>query len=179
MTIQMIANGLLIVALVGWMGYKQLTWRPVDVGRLWVTPAIFALAGLVLLAGVTNATALTGTDIAILTIELVISLVIGVVMGLMGAFRPMSQEAMAAYEASRRGRRHTGPAVMESRTGWWGIVLWVALIGVRVLIDVFAVSAGSELAASAGVILLMIGANRAARAAVFAYRLGRVGVPAA
>ena len=68
---------------------------------------------------------------------------------------------------------------MESRTGWWGLALWVLVIVIRVGIDVLAAQAGSHLAASTGIIVLLVAANRAARTAVFAYRLDRMPAVAA
>ena len=58
-----------------------------------------------------------------------------------------------------------------------GLVLWVVLIAVRVGMDALAGMAGSHLAASTGVILLMVAANRIARVGVILYRAGRISEP--
>lgn len=178
MTVQMLANGLLIIALIGWIGYKQLTWRAVDLARMWQMPALLALGGIVILANTPGITAMTGTDIAVLLIEIAISVGVGALMGVMATFRPLGREATDRYAQGRRGRP-LGAITLESRTGVWGLVLWVALIAVRIGIDVLASMAGSELAASTGVILIVVAANRAARVAVFSYRVGRIAAPVA
>lgn len=166
MTIQMLGNALLIVAAIGWIGFRQMTWRPVSLGRMWRGPAIFGIIGLVLIAQTTKPAALTALDIGVLVVELAISLGIGAWMGAIAHFRLLP-------EPIDIGKDRRDVATYESRTGAWGLALWVLVIVVRVGIDVLAGMAGSHLAASTGVILLMLAANRAARTAVFAQRLGR------
>jgi hypothetical protein len=179
MTIQTLANGLIIVVLVAWLGYKQLTWRPANVSRMWRMPAILAIVGVISLATMTTVSELTPVDIAVLSVEIVISLGIGVVMGRMAQFRPMSTASLARFTASEKSHgRDAGGVTLETRTSWWGLALWVVLMGMRVGMDVLAASFGSELAAATGVILIMVAANRAARVAVIASRLQRVSVAA-
>lgn len=162
MTIQTIANAALIVLLIGWMGARQMMWRPVAIARMWRTPAVMGLIGVIMLSQATKPTALTVLDFAVLGVELVISLGIGAWMGAIAHFR-------ALPEPIDTGRG--GIARYESRTGALGLVLWVVVIAVRVGIDLLASMAGSHLAASTGVILLMLAVNRAARTLVFANRL--------
>lgn len=166
MTLQTIANVLIIVIVIGWMGYRQMQWRPVSIGRMWRMPAILGIVGLVLLVQTTKPTALTGLDLGVLAVELVVSLAIGAWMGSIAHFRRLPQPIDI-------GRDRRELATYESRTGAWGLALWVLVIAVRIGIEVLAGMAGSHLAASTGVILLMLAANRAARTAVFATRLGR------
>lgn len=170
MTIQTIANALLIVLLIGWIGVRQMMWRPVAISRMWRTPAVMGLIGVIMLSQTTKPTALTVLDLSVLAIELVISLGIGALMGAIAHFRPLP----APIDTGKGGIAH-----YESRTGALGLVLWVAVIAVRVGIDVLAGMAGSHLAASTGVILLMLAANRAARTLVFANRLDKHGAVAA
>jgi len=182
MSIQVVVNAVLIIALVGWIAYRQLTWRPIDPGRMWRLPIILAGVGLITISGTTKVHLLTTVDISVLVIEIVISLGLGALMGAVAVIRPMSEAAVDAYAAQQRdrdrGRRPLSVVTLETRTGWFGLSLWVVLIGVRVGIDALATMAGSELAASTGVILVMVAANRLARVAVIAYRSGRVATPA-
>ncbi|MFJ8896128.1 hypothetical protein ACIRCZ_16215 [Leifsonia sp. NPDC102414] len=166
MTLQTLGNALLILVAIGWIGVRQMSWRPVSIGRMWRMPAIFGIVGLVMIVQTTKPTALTALDLGVLVVELVISLGIGAWMGAIAHFRPLP-------EPIDIGKDRRELATYESRTGAWGLVLWVLVIVVRVGIDVLAGMAGSHLAASTGVILLMLAANRAARTAVFATRLGR------
>ncbi|WP_345761956.1 hypothetical protein [Diaminobutyricibacter sp. McL0608] len=169
MTLQTIGNALLIVVIIGWIGFRQLTWRPVSISSMWRLPAIMAVVGVVLLVQTTDATHLTALDIAVLLVEIAISLGIGAWMGSIAVFRPL---ASPITDPQR-------PASVESRTGWWGLALWVLVIVIRVGIDVLAAQAGSHLAASTGILVLLVAANRAARTAVFAYRLDRMPAVAA
>jgi hypothetical protein len=169
MTLQTIGNALLIVVLIGWLGFRQLTWRPVSILSMWRLPALLGIVGVVLLVQTTDGAHLTALDIAVLLVEIAVSLGIGAWMGAIAVFRPLS----TPITDPRR------PASVESRTGWWGLALWVLVIVIRVGIDLLAAQAGSHLAASTGIIVLLVAANRAARTAVFAYRLERMPAVAA
>ncbi|WP_025156576.1 hypothetical protein [Leifsonia aquatica] len=166
MTVQTLGNAVLILLLIGWVGYKQLVWRPVVVARMWRGPAILAIVGAVLLVQQVKPTQLTALDLAVIVGELLLSLGIGAWMGSIARFRPLPQPVAT-------GKDGRDIAVYESRTGVLGLVLWVAVIAVRVGVDVAATQAGSHLAAATGAILLVFAANRAARTAVFAARLDR------
>lgn len=166
MTVQTLGNAVLILLLIGWVGYKQLVWRPVVVARMWRGPAIFAIVGAVLLVQQVKPTQLTALDLAVIVGELLLSLGIGAWMGSIARFRPLPQPVAT-------GKDGRDIAVYESRTGVLGLMLWVAVIAVRIGVDVVAAQAGSHLAAATGAILLVFAANRAARTAVFAARLDR------
>jgi hypothetical protein len=166
MTIQTIANALLILLVIGWIGVRQLAWRPVALGRLWRSPLIFAVVGAVLLAQQVKPASITPLDLAVVAGELVISLAVGAWMGAIAHFRRLPQPIAT-------GKDGRDLAVYESRTGVVGLVLWVVVIAVRVGIDVLAAQAGSHLAEATGIILLVLAANRLARTAVFAARLDR------
>lgn len=166
MTVQTIVNGLLILLLIGWVGYRQMVWRPVSIAKMWRFPAIFAVVGLVLLAQQVNPAALTPLDLTVVAGELVLSLAVGAWMGAIAHVRPLA-------EPVRMGGDQRSVASHESRTGALGLVLWIVVIAVRVGVDVLAAQAGSHLAAATGVIFLVFAANRAARTAVFAARLDR------
>jgi hypothetical protein len=169
MTLQTLANAALVLLLVGWIGARQLTWRPVTVSRMWRMPLVLGAIGVLQLVDVSHGRPLSGLDIAVLLIELVVSLGVGSAMGLLARFR-------VATAAERTNV--SAPAEFESRTGWLGLGLWVVFIAVRVGIDLWAGSAGSVVATATGVIFVMIAANRAARTAVFSLRIARM-VPVA
>lgn len=180
LSIQLLSNALIIVAVVVFVGYRQLTWRAIDPGRMWRLPVILGIVGLATLSGTTKLQALTGVDVAVLLIELGVSVGLGALMGAIAIIRPLSDDGVRLYrEAHANDKRPSAsPVTLETRTGWLGMVLWLVLIAVRVGIDVLAGMAGSALAASTGVILLMVAVNRIARVAVIMYRAGRVTTPA-
>lgn len=183
MTIQTLANILIGVALVGWIVYRQLTWRIVSVSRMWRLPLIMAGVGVVMLAQTKDAHRISAMDLAVLIVELVISLGVGALMGRIAVFRP--REISADERRERRDRRDRDgrgdprerrltdgtETVLETRTGWLGLVLWIVLIAVRIGLDVVASHMGAALVTATGVILLMIAANRVARVFVFAARV--------
>lgn len=184
MTIQTLANILIGVALVGWIVYRQLTWRIVSVSRMWRLPLIMAGVGVVMLAQTKDAHRISAMDLAVLIVELVISLGVGALMGRIAVFRPRVISADERRERrDRRDRDGRGDSrerrlgtdgtetVLETRTGWLGLVLWIALIAVRIGVDVVASNMGAVLVTATGVILLMIAANRVARVFVFAARV--------
>jgi hypothetical protein len=169
--LQYILDGVLIVAAVAFICYRQMTWRPVDPARLWRMPLIMGVVGAGIIVTGDKGVELGTADIAALALELVVSLGIGALMGAIAHFRPMSPEARAAYAAKRGDGADASVVRYQSRTGWVGLALWVVMIGVRVGLDLAAQHFGAHALTSTGVILLVIAANRAARAAVFAYRI--------
>ncbi len=151
-----IGVGILVLV---WVGYRQTTWRVVDASRMWRLPLVLGVIGIVLLFDAKAP--FNGIDLAALVIELVVAAATGAWMGVMAHFRPL-----AASDARS--------ARWESRTGWWGLALWVLVIAVRVGIDVVAVRLGAGNVTSTGVILLVVAANRLARVAVVLNRAGRL-----
>ncbi|HEY0260656.1 MAG TPA: hypothetical protein VGC18_12490 [Lacisediminihabitans sp.] len=163
MTLQTVANVLLLLVLVGWIASRQLRWQPVVVSRMWRLPIALGIVGLITLSG-QSASAMSSLDVAVLVIELVVALGLGALMGSIARFRRLPEGRPV------KGNGADAPE-FESRTGWLGAVLWVLLIAVRLGIEVWATQAGSAIAASTGVILIVIAANRIARTAVFAARI--------
>jgi len=163
MNLQTIGNAILIVLVIGWIGYRQTTWRPGAVGRMYRLALVLALVG----AGGPRAPAggTPGAAGAAAPLAGVISLGVGAWMGAIARFRPLDPPVPAGSSDQ--------VARFASRTGWWGLALWLVVIAVRVGIDVLATGLGAHAATSTGVILLLIAANRAARTAVFAVRLER------
>lgn len=170
MNAQLLLNAVVIVVLIGFVAYRQLTWRIVDPARMIRLPLALAIVGVVTMAGATKGGGLHASDVGILAVELVLSLVLGSLMGLLARFRPIGgQVAPTRHDRGRGGREPS----LESRTGWLGVALWVVFIGIRIGVDLWAVHAGSVLASSTGVILIMVAANRLARTGVIAYRTTR------
>lgn len=165
MLVQTILNGIIIVALLVWVGYRQTMWRPVSIPHMWRRPVLFAIIGIVLLATQSKGATFTVLDISIVVVELVLSLGVGAWMGALAHFRPLA----APVKLGRDGRY---TAEIESRTGIFGLVLWIAIIAVRVGIDIVASHAGSHLAGATGMIFLVFAANRLGRVMVFSSRLG-------
>lgn len=163
MNLQLIANVLLAVLIIGWVGYRQTTWRVAAPSRMWRMPVILGIIGVAMLAQ--SRTVVTGLDVAVLAVELVISLAVGAWMGALAHFRRLESPVPVGKDGQ--------VALYESRTGWWGLALWVVQIAVRIGMDVLAGHLGAHAATTTGVILLVLAANRAARVAVFAVRLDR------
>lgn len=178
MTVQLLANALLIVALLAWIGYRQITWRAVSITRMWRMPIVLGLIGLVTLSRGSVVIHMTAFDLAVLLIELVVSFGVGALMGRMAAFRPLEQTRADSWAARNSHRGGGVVPSLETRTGWVGLALWIVLIAVRIGMDVVATQMGSHLAASVGLIFLMFAANRAARIVVLTGRVDRL-VPVA
>jgi len=172
MNLQLVGDIILGILLLGWIGYRQTTWRPVAIAQMWRMPLVFAVIGAVMT--VQASAIVSGVDLAFLVVELVVSLGVGAWMGAIAHFRRLPEPRVVG---GRGGR--TATVLYESRTGWLGLVLWILVIAVRVGLDVLAVHLGAHAATTTGVILLMLAANRAARVAVFSTRLARLApVPA-
>jgi hypothetical protein len=190
MSLQTLGNVVIIVVLVGWICVRQLNWRPLVISQMWRFPVIMGVIGFFLLTR-SGATRITSLDIAIFAIEIVLSLVIGSLMGRIAQIRPISRAAgptpgasasagaspaafgRVGYSGQARSGSARATATLETRTGWVGMILWFVLIAVRVGMDVLASNMGDKLATSTGIILILLAANRIARVGVLAYRLER------
>jgi len=133
MTVQTLTNALLILLLICWVGYRQLTWRPVSIAKMWRFPAIMSVVGIVLIVQQVKPSAVTLLDIAVVAGELVLSLAVGAWMGAIARFRPLESPVRLGNDA-----RYI--ASYESRTGVLGMVLWVLVIAVRVGLATLALS---------------------------------------
>ncbi|MFJ3384943.1 MULTISPECIES: hypothetical protein [unclassified Curtobacterium] len=156
MSVQLLANILIGLALVGFLAYRQATWRFLDPARVWRMPMVMAVVGVVVLAQ--TKASITTTDIVFLGIEALVSVAVGLSMGSITKFRTVSTP-------DDKGR------TLQSRTGWSGAGLWVVLIGVRIGLDVLGGHLGAHLLSSTGAVLLMLAINRAARALVLDQRI--------
>ncbi|MFJ7288815.1 hypothetical protein ACIQUC_10895 [Curtobacterium sp. NPDC098951] len=158
MSVQLLANILIGIALVAFLGYRQATWQYLDPTRIWRTPLVMAVVGVVVLTQ-TRST-ITTTDVVLLGIEALVTVGVGLTMGSITRFRTVGTP-------DRKGR------TIQSRTGALGAVLWIVLIAVRIGLDVLGGHLGAHLLTSTGTILLVLALNRAARALVIDGRIPR------
>lgn len=161
MTFSTILNVLLLLTLVVWLGYRQSTWRPVRSGRMWRMPILLGIAGVAVLAQTVDR--ITALDVIALTVEAAISLGVGAAMGRIARIRRIAQPSARTKGAS-----------LESRTGWWGMALWLIVIASRIGIDLAAAANGAFVASSTGAILILLAANRAMRVLVLESRTRRL-----
>lgn len=161
------------LALLVWISYRQLSWTPVVPQRMWRMPVILGVVGLFLLIQNNAFTHVTGADLAVLAIELVISLGLGAAMGLLAHFRPMSDDARTAYAAKNAARVQGVLPALETRNGWFGMALWLVLIATRVGGEFWAHAHDSTLLMSTGLILLTVALNRGVRILVITQRAER------
>jgi hypothetical protein len=185
MTLQTLANIVLGLALIGYILYRQTSWRVFARSRMWRMPIVLGAIGVVMIAQTKGAGVVTSVDAVALSLELAISAGFGAAMGALAVFRERTVPAGDAAPIVRSGRRGDrsrsdifraadgSEVAVESRTGWLGLGLWIALIVIRVGIDFEAVRFGAALVTATGVILLMVAANRAVRVLVLSQRVDR------
>jgi tellurite resistance protein TehA-like permease len=181
MNISTVADILIAIAVLCWITYRQFTWQLASPSRLWRMPAILAVVGLVMLAQTKSLANVQPVDLLILVGELVLALGLGAIMGSLARFRTRAQRASdVSRRSDARADFDPSTTVTETRTGALGAALWIVLILVRVGIELLTAHYfPSALLASTGTILLVIAANRAARALVVTLKLERSGVIAA
>ena len=160
MNLGSLLNVLIPIALVIFIGVRQVRWSPLAEGSIWRFPIIIGIIGVAALSTTKSASALTSMDVALLAVEIALSIGFGCVMGLLTRVR-----ALAVV---------TEKARFESSAGWLGLGLWIVFIGIRVAFGLWAGQSGSAFGATTGVILIMVAINRAARGAVMATRLSRL-----
>ncbi|TAJ47155.1 MAG: hypothetical protein EPO52_12775 [Herbiconiux sp.] len=169
-----IASALLVLAAIVWVAIRQTRWTALDPARALRAPLILGAVGVFQLVGSGASTALNAADIALLVIELALGAGVGVAIGLLAHVRPITEEALRAHAASRRSG---DPApTLEARNGVVGLVLWLALIAVRIGLGFWAGSWGAQIAESAGMILIVLAVNRLVRYGVIVARSTRLPV---
>jgi hypothetical protein len=173
MNLSIVSNVLLILVAVGVIAVRQMTWRPVLGGRDWTFPGLAAVVGAALLLQSLNGRALGVIDVVAFLVEVAIALGVGLGMGAIAHIRPIARPAGYAADASALSGKAAARALaeFETRTGPWGLALWIVLIGVRVGLTFAFESLGSHLGVSTGMILLVLAANRAARILVLHNRV--------
>jgi hypothetical protein len=147
---------LAVIGIIGYVIYRQVKGEPLRGKRTVLLPAILTVIGFVNLRG--GGAHLGGADIACLAVGAAGSAAIGL-----------------AFGAVMR---------LESRDGFlWaqlplrGLWLWAALVAWRVVVMLVASGLHANVAASSATLLLSLGVNRLAQAAVIAARAMAMGVP--
>jgi hypothetical protein len=163
------------LVVVGYVIYKQFTWQLVSRSNLWRMPVILLIVGVVMLDGQKALKNVTPVDLAILGGEVVLSLALGAAMGSLAQFRTRGQRESDVRNRSGQPTSYDPSiTVVESRTGAVGVALWIVLIVVRIGIElIVAHFYPASLVAATGTILIVIAANRAARAFVVFTRMER------
>jgi hypothetical protein len=141
----------LVVAVLGWIIYRQSRWQVLDRARVWRGPIIVAIIGLVQVKAAVPGAHLTEAAVGLLAFSAVLSLAVGAIMGSVSQLKHED-------------------GVLWARTGTLGSMLWMVLIVVRIGVDVWAHSVGATIVSSIGVILLMLALNRVGRSAMLLRR---------
>jgi hypothetical protein len=158
MTTSTLLDVVLGLAIIGYLGSRQLRWRPLEPARMWRLPLVLGVAGVLTLG---HHPGLTPVDVAILAGSAIAAIGCGLAMGRVTRVRPAASGGL------------------ESRAGWAGVGAWVLLIALRVLLGVAGHHLGSALATSTGVILLTVALSLAATTVVVSARLPRHPAPVA
>lgn len=143
-----------VVVIVGYVIGRQLLGEHLRGKRLILLPVVLVALGLSQLVGHHPGAA----DIALIAVSAIVASAIGVAQG-----------ALLHLET----RDGTLWGQMPLRSLW----LWTALVGSRIVVDVIAHGIGAHLAASTAPIILTLGINRLAQAAVVAPRAFAAGIP--
>ncbi|MCZ4096764.1 hypothetical protein [Streptomyces sp. H39-C1] len=146
---------LAVIAIVAYVIGRQLLGEPLRGKRVILLPAVLAVVGLTRLGG---HGAVQPADVALLVVGAVIAAAIGTGQGSMMRLR------------NRDGGLW---GQMPARSLW----LWAALIGSRLTLMLLASTMGAQVAASSAPIVLMLGINRLAQAAMITRRAHRSGIP--
>jgi hypothetical protein len=148
-----------ILAVIGIIGYiivRQVQGEPLRGKRTVVLPAVLTVIGFLNLRG--GGTHLTGADIACLAAGTAGSAVIGLAFG-------------AVTRLQARG------SYLWAQLPLRGLWLWAALVAWRVVMILLASGLHAHVAASSATLLLSLGVNRLAQAAVIVARATTMGVP--
>ena len=156
MSVSAVLNALLVLALVGWVLYRQTVARPVVARTLVILPGILAVIGVAAVSHVDNGN-LGATAILYLAVDLVASIALG---ALRGCFV----------------RVFVREGVMWRQGGAVTLALWVVSIGIRIVGAVLAANAGVGNVSSAS-LELALGVTRLAQNGVVALRGSRLGIP--
>ena len=147
MHLESILTPLIALAVVGLLVSRQLRWRAFDPGNALRLPIVLGAIGILNLASLKGVT-VSALDGTLFTVELLMSVGIGAVMGRLSIFR------------------NAPDGTLQTRTGWVGAAMWAVLIAVRIGFDVVGASLGTHLLTQTGVILVLLAASRATAALV-------------
>ncbi len=145
----------LIVAVVAVVIGRQLRGESLGARRVLLLPAAVFVVGAAKLHGTAGVGA---ADVAAIATSVAIAGAVGLAQG------------TAMHLESRAG-------TLWGRMPVRGLWLWAVLIGSRLVVTVVAVPLGARAASSTASILLVLGTNRLAQAAVIAARAAAAGVP--
>lgn len=147
---------LAVVGIIGFIVFRQLQGEPLRGKRTVLLPAILTVVGYTDLHK--EAGHIGGADVACLVVGVAGSVLIGLGFG-------------AITRLEERG------GYLWAQLPKYGLWLWVALFAWRGLDFAIASAAHAHVAASSSTLLLSLGANRLAQAAVLVPRAMRLGVP--
>jgi len=145
-----------VIVIVGYVIGRQLIGEPIRGKRLVVLPLVLTVVGAINLDQ--GSQRLKPADIAFIALSAVVAAAIGLAQG----------------ATMRLDRRDGG---LWGQMPVWSLWLWGALLVSRLLVGVIAGTSGAHVAASTAPILLVLGVNRLAQAAVIAPRAVRAGIP--
>jgi hypothetical protein len=148
---------LAVIGIIGYVIFRQVQGEPLRGKRTVLLPAVLTVIGLLNLHGSAGAH-VTGTDVACIVVGTAGSAAIGLAFGAI-----MRLESRGGYLWAQLPLR--------------GLWLWAALVGWRVLVMVLASGLHAHIAASTATLLLSLGVNRLAQAAVVMVRATAMGVP--
>ena len=147
---------LAVIGIIGYVIYCQVQGQPLRGRRTVLLPAILTVIGFVNLRS--GGAHLSGADITSLVVGAAGSAVIGLAFGAV-----MRLESRGGYLWAQLPLR--------------GLWLWAALAAWRVAVILLASGLHANVAASSATLLLTLGVNRLAQAAVIVMRATRMGVP--
>jgi hypothetical protein len=148
---------LAVIGIIGFIIFRQVQGEPLRGKRTVLLPAILTVVGFLNLHG-SGGAHLSGTDIACLAVGTAGSAVIGLTFG-------------AVTRLDSRG------GYLWAQLPPRGLWLWAALVAWRVAVILLAAGLHAHLAASSATLLLSLGVNRLAQAAVIVARAMAMGVP--
>ena len=148
---------LAVIGIIGYVIFRQVQGEPLRGKRTVLLPAVLIVIGFLNLHG-SGGAHLSGTDVACLVAGAAGSAAIGLAFG-------------AVIRLEPRG------GYLWAQLPLRGLWLWAGLAGWRVLIMVLASGLHAHIAASTATLLLSLGVNRLAQAAVVVVRATGMGVP--
>jgi hypothetical protein len=155
MNVSALLNAVLILALVGFVLYRQTIARPVVARRLWLLPAVLSVIGIAAISHVDNGN-LSVTAVEYLAVDLAASIALG---GVRGCF-------VRVFERD---------GVMWRQGGLVTLALWIVTIGIRIVIAILAGAAGLGNVMDAA-LELSLGVSLLAQNGVVALRGSRMGL---
>src|ERR1700722_2536320 len=136
----------LVVAAIAYVLWSRMQGRPLKIRRLLLLPAVITVLGIVDLTG-SSAPHLTGKDIIFLVVSVALSIALGAARGASIELYPSNGELWQRYRPST-------------------VVLWVALIVVKIVLLVIASAAGATAGGGTSSLLLTLGISLLSEAAV-------------